>query len=174
MELLYKYRFHWLDLLIMALVIVTLMGFAVLAFAGVVPLEEGEEAAPWVICVVAVVVVALFFAFTPQYVAIGYDMLVVKCTLRTLQIPLRDIATIESFDSALLVTKKATRVGMSGASMTVGRYRIAGLGRVDVITTQRADRVMITTKFGYRVVINCPIDALRNHPHMLRVKGNHQ
>ena len=174
MELLYKYRFHWLDLLIMALAVVPLMGFAVLAIAGVVPLEEGEEAAPWVMFAAALIVVVFFFVFKPQYVAIGYDLLVVKCTLKTVQIPLRDIASIDSFDSTLLVVKKATRVGMSGASMNVGRYRIAGLGRVDVITTQRADRVMITTKYGYRVVINCPIDALRNHPHLLRAKGNHQ
>ena len=171
MEILYKYRFHWQDVVLMVASVALLAVVSALSFAGIIPLDEGEEFAPWLTSAVTVGCVALFWCYKPRYVMIDREMLYVKCSLRTVQIPLRDIATLEPFDRNALF-RKVRRIGMSGARMSIGRYTIPGYGKLEVITTTNTDMVMVTTKFGYRVVINCPIDALRNHPHYTRLNAH--
>lgn len=167
MEILHKYRFHWLDVAIISLVAVALAVLSVGSFMGRIP---SDGYAPWITAALTVFCVVAMVAYAPRYVMITHDLLIVKCNLRTVQIPLRDIASVEPFEGRSLM-RKAVRVGMSGAQLTIGKYTIPGLGKVEVITTRKADRVMITTKFGYRLVINCPLDALRNHPYITRLNG---
>lgn len=165
MEILHKYRFHWLDVTVISLVAVALAVLSVLSFVGQV---VSDPYAPWLTAALAVFCVVMMVVYAPRYVMITHDLLIVKCTLRSVQIPLRDIASVEPFEGRSLM-RKAVRVGMSGAQLTIGKYTIPGLGNVEVITTRRADRVLITTNYGYRLVINCPLDALLNHPYYARL-----
>lgn len=167
MEIIYRYRYHWSDIVLMLATMPALILVSILMIKGILPLDPGEEAAPYVLMAISVVVVAVFFLVKPRYVLVDQSNLYVRCTLRTITIPLRDIVAIEHFDQIMAV--KSSGVRMGGFQMNIGKYQTPRLGRLEMITTSRANRVLISTGYGYRVVINCPIDALRNHPHYTRL-----
>ena len=167
MEIIYRYRYHWSDIALMLATMPALILVSILMLMGILPLDPGEEAAPYVLMAISVVVVAVFFLVKPRYVLIDQSNLYVRCALRTITIPLRDIVTIEPFDQIMVV--KSSGVRMGGFQMNIGKYQTPRFGRLEMVTTSRANRVLISTGYGYRVVINCPIDALRNHPHYTRL-----
>jgi hypothetical protein len=52
---------------------------------------------------------------------------------------------------------------MGGFQMNIGKYQTPRLGRLEMITTSRANRVLSSTGYGYRVVINAPIEVIQKY-----------
>lgn len=163
MELLYRYRLHWADVALFVGTAAILFGFAIWGFCNPDYFVGEDRCAPSVMAGVGVLTSVLIFIGTPKWVGITKDTLLVRTATRTLRFPLREIATAVPFEHKS--ARRAAGVRIGGIKLSVGKFHNATLGNFEMVTTDTANMLLLTTRKGAKIVINCPLQRLTNHPH---------
>lgn len=163
MEIIYRYRLHWADILMFVGTTILLLGLSVWGFANPDILVGEDRFAPWVTLGVAILCLVLFYLAIPHWVAITKERLVVRTSHRTISVALSDIVSAEPFHKSMLL--RASGVRFSGIHLSVGKFHNRTLGNFEMITTSRDNRVLITTRSGRKLIINCSLQVLSNHPY---------
>ena len=169
MQLLYRNRLHWADIVMFIGIGLLLIGFAIWGLFNMDFFEPEDRPAPYVMLAVGVLTIGLVVVFLPRWVGINNDYLVVRTSLRTIRIPLGGIASVEQCHYHSLVRASGVRFG--GVQMSVGKYYNRHIGSFEMYTTSRSDMVLLTTRTGRKIIFNCPLDRLVEHPSYKRTRG---
>ena len=169
MQLLYRNRPHWADIVMFVGIGLLLIGFAIWGLFNMDFFTPEDRPAPYVLLGVGVLTIGLVVVFLPRWVGVNNDYLVVRTSLRAIRIPLGEIASVEPCHYHSLVRSSGVRFG--GVQMSVGKYYNRHIGSFEMYTTSRSNMVLVTTLTGRKIIINCPIDRLTEHLSCRRVRG---
>ena len=177
MQLLHRYRLHWGDIAMFIGTALLLFGFAIWGLINPEYFEGEDRVAPYVMLGVGVLSIGLLVVFLPRWVGVNRDFILIRTNLRTIRIPLREIASVkpcsprmvrgrDDDDEVVTLSTAGTKtIGMrfGGIQMSVGKYHNRQLGTFEMITTSRSNMVLITTRSGRKIVINCPVERLTKY-----------
>ncbi|MBP3383211.1 MAG: hypothetical protein J6K78_04810 [Tidjanibacter sp.] len=169
MQLLYRNRLHWADIVMFIGIGLLLLGFAIWGLFNMDFFEPEDRPAPYILLGVGVLTIGLVVVFMPRWVGVNNDYLVVRTSLRAIRIPLKEIASVEPCHYHSLVRSSGVRFG--GVQMSVGKYYNRLMGSFEMYTTSRSNMVLVTTLTGRKIIINCPIDRLTEYLSCKRVRG---
>ena len=161
MKILYRNRISWADIALMGGTALFLFGLAVWGFCNPELFTGEDRYAPYVLVGVGVLSIVLLLTNIPKWVGVTQQFLIVRTSVRTIRIPLNEITSVEPCTHSSL--NKASGFRFGGINISVGKYYSPRLGRFEIITSSRSNMVLIATRSGRKIVINCPIDTLKKH-----------
>ena len=159
MQLLYRNRLHWADIVMFIGLGLLFIGFAIWGLFNMDFFTPEDRPAPYVLLGVGVLTIGLVVVFLPRWVGATKEFLIVRTQLKTIRIPLKDITSVEPCHYHSLVRSSGVRFG--GVQMSVGKYYNRHMGSFEMYTTSRSNMVLITTRTGRKIIINCPIEKLK-------------
>lgn len=158
MEIIYRYRLHLADIALFVGLVIFFIGFAVFGFCFPDYFVGEDRYAPYIVSGVGVLTLVMFVMAIPKWVGISREWLVVRTMSRTIRIPLRDIVSVVPCQRRQVA--RATGVRIGGVKLSVGKYHNSSLGSFEMVTTDTANMVLITTRNGRKLIINSPLQSI--------------